>query len=94
MSKELGSPSDEFKRLIWTLNYVSKILDWELVSSKTGKYNSEFQLWFENRFPDIAEEGQKLLAMIREIGYDTPARLTMLFEKIIRENNLGSILSI
>ena len=92
LGKQSRSPSDKFTRLRWIFNYVSNILDWELVSSKTGQFENEFQIWFEDRYPDIAEEGDKLLTMIRETGYDTPVKLTMLFQKIIRANNLSTIL--
>lgn len=91
LGKQLNSPSDKFARLRWTFNYVSKMLDWELVSSKPGQFKNEFPVWFEDRYPDIAEEGHKLLTMIRETGYDTPVKLTTLFQKIIRANNLGTI---
>ena len=85
----LNPPSNHLGRMHWIFNYVGKMLDWELVCNQADKSNSEFQLWFDARYPDIAEEAQKLLALARDIGYDTPEKQTALFKEIIRRYDLG-----
>jgi hypothetical protein len=85
------SPSDHLGRMHWIFNYVGKVLYWELTSSKADKDNNKFQLWFDARYPDVAKEALKLLALVRNIGYDTPEKQTALFEEIIRKYNLDGV---
>jgi len=91
--RQLGAipnpPSNHRGRMHWIFNYVGKILDWELACNKADKGNNEFQLWFDARYPDIAKEAQNLLALVRDIGYDTPEKQTALFKEIIRRYDLG-----
>lgn len=91
--RQLGAtpnpPSNHLGRMHWIFNYVGKILDWELACNKADKGNNEFQLWFDAQYPDIAKEAQNLLALVRDIGYDTPEKQTALFKKIIRRYDLG-----
>jgi hypothetical protein len=94
LRKYNSSPSKKFDRVLWIFNYVSSILDWELKCKKTNNSEDKFQSWFDERYPDIAEEGKKLLALIREIGYDTPEKLTMLFNKIIQRYGLDDFLKV
>ena len=78
---------DKFK---WMLNYVSSLLDWELVSA--SKNRSEFQQWFDTKYPVIAARGKKLFAMVKRTGYDTPENQAKLFREIIRRYKLESVL--
>lgn len=87
-------PKDDLARKIWIFNYVSKILDWELVCNMSRGSDNEYQLLFNNLYPDIAKEGQKLLKLVNNIGYDTPEKQTALFKEIIQIYNLETILKI
>jgi hypothetical protein len=84
------SPSERLTELLWMFNYVGDILSWELLSSNTEC--SPFQEWFDARHPYIARRGQKLLAMVRRVGYDTPAKMSELFREIIRRYRIENIL--
>lgn len=84
-------PSNRLDRMHWIFNYVGKILDWELVCNNADAADNEFQLWFDARYPHTAKEAQELLALVRDIGYDTPEKQTALFKEIIRRYDLGRV---
>jgi len=83
-------PANRIDRMHWMANYVSKLLDWELISTSNSK--GEFQVWFDTKYPDIAERGKKLLAMVKRTGYDTPEKQAKLFREIIQRYNLEGVL--
>lgn len=82
-------PANHLDRMEWIFVYVSKILAWELACNKTLERVNKFQLWFNKRYPEIAKEAQKMLALVKEIGYDSPKKQSALFKEIIRRYNLG-----
>jgi hypothetical protein len=83
-------PANRFDRMIWMVNYVSKILDWELIFA--GNVDNEFKVWFTSKYPDIAVRGTKLLEMVNRIGYETPEKQKKLFREIIRRYKLEGII--
>lgn len=86
-----NAPTKRLGQLHWTFNYVGKLLYWQLISgNETEKH--EFHLWFEQRYPSIAEEAKNLLVLIKKNGYDTPYKVKMLFKEIIQRYNLGNIM--
>lgn len=86
-----AEPSGRVDRAHWAFNYAAKILDWELASHERGVSSNEFQSWFDSRYPAIAQEGQRLLALVREVGYDSPEKQTALFKEIIRRYRLDRL---
>ncbi len=85
------SPSKHLDRVHWIFNYIGETLDWELLRDEIGKDNNEFQLWFDERYPDIAKEAKDLLILINDIGYETPEKQIKLFRRIIQEYRLEKI---
>ena len=85
-------PSTWDGKLLWIVNYVSKLLDWEFVSGSNSE--SDFQSWFDNKYPDIAKSGKKLRSIVKRIGYDTPEKQIRLFREVIQKYNLESLLII
>jgi len=81
------APSDQLDRLLWIFNYVSTILDWEFINHSNKK--SEFQVWFDQKFPEIAKEGKNLLVLVKRMGYDTPQKQFRLFQEINRQYKLN-----
>lgn len=51
------------------------------------KYNK----FFESKFPSITEEGKFILDLIEIYGYDTPEKLTFLYQDIINSMELGAV---
>lgn len=92
LEKRPNIPLQRLDRLIWIFNYAGKMLDWELVGTSKGQ--NEFQVWFDSRYPEIAERGKKLIAMVKRIGYETPEKQTRLFKEIIRRHKLEGIVSV
>ena len=86
------SPVNPLDRVHWIFNYVSKILEWE-VCHETNKDRNEFVLWFDEQYPDIAQEAKDLLMLVRDIGYDTPTKQIALFKRIIEKYNLKNVVS-
>lgn len=90
LSKWSRPPSDRLVVIQWMANYTGKVLDWELVRSHDGI--SEFQEWFDRRYPDIARRATKLLRMVGRIGYDTPEKQNELFREVMRRYRLERFL--
>lgn len=88
------SPPVHIGRVLWAINYASNVVDWELVQTEGDKDISELQLLYDERFPDIAEMGQELLALVKRIGYDTPEKERELFKEAIQRYKLSSYLVI
>ena len=84
-------PYDNLSRSHWIFNYAGKILEWEVGSYQTGKNDNKFRRMFDEKYPDISEEGRKLVALIKEVDYDTPEKQAVLFKKIITMYNLDHI---
>ena len=86
------APTNHLGKMHWMFNYVGKILDWELASEKAESTVGEFQSWFDARYPDVAAEGQELLDLVKSVGFDTPEKMSTLFDEIIRRYKLGVFL--
>ena len=83
-------PADHLERLRWIFNYVKNALYWELLI--TDEERNKFQAWFDERYPDIASRGKKLLSRVKRMGFDTPEKQTRLFQEIIRSYKLRDFL--
>jgi hypothetical protein len=86
-----NAPSEHAGRMRWIFNYVGQILEREIVYSTANKGEDEFRLWFDARYPDLAQEAEGLLALVREIGYETPYKQAVLFRTVIRRYGLRKI---
>lgn len=73
-------PSGRYGKILWIVNYASHLLDWLLISG--GKDRSEFEVWFDSKYPDIAARGKRLFKLVNKIGFDTPEKQYKLFKKI------------
>ncbi len=91
--KKEPPPDEPLHRLFWAAIYVDQILNWSIFDSVDKTPLIEFTSWFENKYSDIAKEGQDLLELIQSIGYDTPNKMNDLNEKIITTYNLGEHLN-
>ena len=91
LSRFSAPPRERQGRLHWIFNYVGKVLDWEMLSDGAGK--GDFQLWFDGRYPEIAEQGKKLLERVKRMGYDTPEKQKQLFQNILHHYELDLPLS-
>jgi len=88
------APARRVDRLHWIFNYTGKLLDWDLLNAFSDEETHAFHAWFAGRYPSIADEAQKLLALIRSIGYYLPAQQLLLFKEIIQHYQLESIMSL
>lgn len=84
------APSDNINVMHWVFNYVGYILEWELLNAR-GEFD-EFQAWFDARYPGIAHKSRKVLAMVKRIGNDTPAKQRRLYGEIASRYNLRGVL--
>ena len=87
------APSEFFLRTQWIFYYVQHILYWEDVL-RGNRSDNEYQSFFAKKFPDIAEEGEELVTLVRDIGYDTPSQMKTLFETIISKYGLTGVMRI
>lgn len=84
-------PSDHPGKMHWVFNYVGKVLDWELVSDEDDGASSEFELWFDARYPEVGKDAKDLLALVKSFGYETPGKMAELFKEIIQRYELRDI---
>jgi len=89
---QLTEPRDEYWRLVWIFNYVKAVLMLEdVLDINTSK--SEFLQWYTDRYPEVAEDGQELLNLVRKVGYKTWQKQIELFDQIIEKYDLYDELS-
>ncbi|MGQ7277757.1 SEC-C domain-containing protein [Brevibacillus thermoruber] len=79
----LNEPSDQINRMHWVFNYVSNILEWEVVCEKHGYVENELVKYFDSMFPVIAEEGKQLYEQIKTYGFETPQKQKALIKDIV-----------
>jgi len=84
--KRPRSPTDRLTRIAFMLTHVGNLLHWELLGE--DDQCNEFKRWFEERYPDIASMGAKLLIRVKKVGYDTPEKQTLLFREIIYRHRI------
>jgi len=92
LEKFQTSPTQNTLRLKWIFKYVAMVLYREACYGYYDEIEDEFRTWFDERYPDIAQEGQELLTLIRSIGYDTPDKMKKVFKKIIPKYRLNGFL--
>ena len=85
----IGDLAMKTKRLFF---YVQMILYWQDVLKKSEI--SEFQQKWSSWYPEIAHDGSILLAKVRQIGYDTPEKMDLLYEDIIKTWGLNEYIGI
>lgn len=83
-------PADKAETFKFLFLYVQIVLYWEDVMQKTEM--SDFQRVFNERYPEIAKEGNTLLNKIRANGYDTPHKVAVLYEYVIDKYNLYEVI--
>ena len=83
------APAKDHERMLWIFNYVSKMLDWKVVSAHAQVGEDKFKRWFDRRYPDLAREAQGVLDLVQQIGYDTPDNHRRLFRETIRRYGLA-----
>jgi hypothetical protein len=87
------APTDRLGQIKWIFNYCGKLLDWQFISGNESDKH-EFHLWFEQRYPSIVDEAKNLLTLVKKLGYETPPKVTQLFNEIIRMYDLGNIMKV
>jgi hypothetical protein len=51
-----------------------------------GRYKQQYAM----KYPEITHEGNVILELINDIGYDTPSKLTVLYQEIFKKHKLES----
>lgn len=75
-------PEDPLKKLEWEFYYVQYLLYWQDTLHQGNKSESEFQSWFDNRYPDLVQEGQEIFHLVNTIGYNTPEKMKSLLIEV------------
>jgi len=68
-------PESSSGQLIWTLNYVSKRLDWDVVKDAGDSDCDGFCEYFRHRYPLLADTGDRVYELIQRVGFDTPTKM-------------------
>jgi len=72
--------------------YVQMVLYWQDVLNKSEK--SEFQLTWDKWYPEVAHDGLIMLSKVRQIGYNTPEKMELLYEDIITTWGLNEMIGL
>lgn len=76
------SPEDPLVKLKWEFFYVQYLLYWQDTLHQGNNSESEFQSWFDKRYPELVKEGQEIFNLVNETGYDTPEKMKSLLIQI------------
>jgi len=80
--------TDNLGKLFYVYQYCLTNLQNSLnVSNETnilGRYKQQYAM----KYPEITHEGNVLLELINDISYDTPSKLTTLYQEIIKKHKL------
>lgn len=79
------APTAGLHRWGWILNRVKVSLTWQVIDPTQ---QPAYLLWFDEQFPDIADEATALLEIVKEIDFDTPERMTKLLQYLLATYNL------
>jgi hypothetical protein len=93
LSNNSKSPVNPLDRVHWIFNYLGNILEWEVIRGETTNNKNKFLHWFDERYPDIAQEANDLIILVRDIGFDSPKKQITLFKTIIEKYNLKNKVS-
>jgi hypothetical protein len=74
------------------LFYVQMVLYWEDVLNKSE--TSEFQRKWDSWYPMVAQDGASMLRKVRQIGYNSPEKMQLLYEDIIQSWSLYEIVGL
>jgi len=88
LERESQSPTGRFGQLLWSVNCVSQVLESRVLGKSAEALANRFLSWFNARYPDLAPMNDKLLLLVEETGFDTPASMRELLAGIIREYGL------
>lgn len=87
--RPLPGPSNWVQQVHWTMNLLGLMLEHE--AAFQTRQPSEFEVWFADCYPAVASEARRLLAMVHQIGYDTPAQCYEAFALLINELGLKEV---
>ena len=82
--------SNTYLAHIMVFGYVLTNLHDATIISESA-YLEKYNKFFDNKFPNIAEEGKYVLDLIEIYGYDTPENLTLLYRDIINSMELNAV---
>ena len=83
-----SSEPDDLSRVGWIIGFATQLLSWEPLDE--GRPHA-FHEFFDGRFPGVAAEARELARRVHEIGYETPEQHAEIYERVIEEYRLGSI---
>lgn len=82
--------TDNLGKLFYVYQYCLTNLQNSLnVNNETnslGRYKQQYAM----KYPEITQKGNVLLELINDIGYDTPSKLTVLYQEIFKKHKLES----
>jgi len=88
-------PTDHLGRVRWVINYAAHVLEREsLLNKEVSKIDNRFESSFDDNYPAIASEARCLLELIRDIGFNTPQKQFILFNRIIQKYALKNYLTL
>jgi len=88
LGRERRSPADHFQQMHWSVNCVSKVLESRALGKRAEALANRFLSWFNARYPDLVSMNDRLLLLVEETGFDTPASMREPLAGIICEYGL------
>ncbi len=90
----IPTPSDPCVQTAWIFNYAGTILDGEITQIPGDDGIEQFRTSFSTSHPRIASEGERLLGMVRRMGYSDPVLLGEVYQYIIPRYHLEGIVRV
>lgn len=80
--------TDNFGKLFYVYQYCLTNLQNSLNVNNKENILGIYKQQYAMKYPEITHEGNDLLELINDIGYDTPSKLTTLYQEIIKKHKL------
>jgi hypothetical protein len=89
-----AEPQAPTEKLYYTAFYISKALNWDVCCLSSPRETNEFLEWYDTKYPNFSKEAKESLALVKEIGYETPEEVTAVFTQLIARFELDKSLKV
>lgn len=88
--KRLEAPTHHVERSRWIFNYVGLVLEWMVAYEDSQIETCNVSQLFQEKFPEIAQSGNKLIETIVTNEHNTPEQIKTLYLQLISEFDLNN----
>jgi hypothetical protein len=87
--KKWNKPLHPYNRLLLVSFYVSNALEYGILYGKGKFEQTQYHKTYLNKLPQIVSDGDEIVEMINDIGYDTPEKHKIIYQYILEKFGLN-----